>query len=158
MDENILNEFSINKYKDLKLIRRDENFYLFVSGIIFGFGYLMLLVNGYYHLKSIEFFQEERQDLLVRLGFLSYAIGMLFYPTSVILNGIILWLVNERKRNEIFRKLAFSILGLIIPGILFYGEFGLDILFGTKEKWIIGILLITLSIFIPAKRRLKTQQ
>lgn len=157
MDNNVLDEFEINKEEIRvdKTAKNNENFYFLISGIIFGIGYLMLIINGYYHFKSIEFIQIGRQDLIARLGFLSYANGIIFYPTSIILIGIIIWIINQRKRNGIRRKLIFAILGLIIPGILFYGKFKLDLLFGPKEKWIIGIVLIALSIFILKKKTIK---
>jgi hypothetical protein len=155
MEEKVLDNFEIDERKnDLENSSQqdDEHFYLFLSGIVFGFGYLMLLINGYYHLKYVEFIQIRRQDLIVRLGFLSYATGFLFYPTSIIVNGILVWIVNGRKRKGILRKISFSFLGLIVPGIVFYGKFGSDVLFGPKEKWMIGILLIAISIYILLKK------
>ncbi len=156
MENNVLDEFEINKNKNEieKSSNQDKNLYIFFSGIAFGFGYLMVLINGYYHLKSIEFIQIGREDLIARLGYLAYSIGFIFYPTSIILTGIIIWIINKRRGKGMLIKLSFSVFGLIVPGILFYGDIGLDILFGPKEKWIIGVVLIILSAFILLKKRM----
>ena len=150
MKRNILDENEIDKkeFSVAKSAKRKESFYLFVSGVIFGTGFLMLIINGYYHFKSIEFTLIGREDLIARLGFLSYVTGFIFYPTSIIFIEIVIWVFNKRKRNGMLRKSIYAILGLLIPGILFYGGSKLPFLFGSKEKWIVGILLIALAIFI----------
>ena len=70
-----------------KVENRDENLFLFISSVIFGFGFLIVLVNGYYHFNYLRFNEIGRKDLIARLGFLSYIVGSLFYPVSIIITG-----------------------------------------------------------------------
>ncbi len=135
---------SFLKYRDLDLI---------LISMFFGFGYLMIIVNGYYHFKYLEFLRIGRKDLIVRLGFLSHTNGVLFYPTSIIWLAIIFWFKNNQKGKNLLKKLFMSLIGLLIPAILFYGNIELNILFGTKEKWIIGLILINVVIFILMRKK-----
>ncbi len=150
MDENIYNKIGIKKSS-----KQNEKIFYLAGGIIFGIGYLMLIINGYYHYKSVEFIQIGRQDLIARLGFLSFANGIIFYPTSIILITIIIWMINKRGLRGMLRKSLFAILGLVLPGIFFYSGLKLNILFGPKEKWIMGIALIAISILILKNKSLK---
>ncbi|WP_420551961.1 hypothetical protein [Tenacibaculum aiptasiae] len=61
-----------------------QPYFFFLASAIFSFGFLIVLINGYYHYTYQEFISANRKDLIVRLGFLSYATGFIYYPTVII--------------------------------------------------------------------------
>lgn len=141
-----------------KTYRKYVKLTLIIVGMLFGFGYLLLLVNGYYHVKYIKILELERRDLIVRLGFLSHTIGILLYPTAIVVLGGIIWLRNKYEIKIFMKELFSCCLGLSITGILYYGNIELGILFKLKEGWIVGIILICISIRVLLKRKIMVKQ
>lgn len=119
---------------------------------LFSIGYLLLLINGYYHYKYLEFISIGRSDLVSRLGFIAHTTGFLLFPT-VILPIIILTLISQkRKQQKSKENWLFSFLGISIVGVLFYTGLIDNLIYGSVEKWIVGIILIVLSIILVVNK------
>ncbi|MEO0789893.1 MAG: hypothetical protein AAFY36_14585 [Bacteroidota bacterium] len=140
--ENPLDEFELDGDQNERGVGLRKKGYLVLAGVIFSMGYLALLVNGYYQIVYREFIGAGRHDLVVRLGFLSYSFGMLFYPTSLIALGALLFGKRSGRLKGFLEEYALISSGLIIVGLAFYSSASLDFLFGPKEKWFIGFVLL----------------
>lgn len=134
-------------------IRKSKGLVKFLlSSVLFGFGYIIVLVNGYYYCKYYEFIQIGRKDLIVRLDFLSYAIGSIFYPSSLLVYSSLIWTFNRKNNSSIIKKVLLAILGLSLPGTLFYLDLPvIHILFGSEERIVYGIVIVIISIIMLSK-------
>lgn len=146
LDDQIENSKEKTKFESTRL-----SFQLTSIAFIFGMGFLIFIINGYYHFNFIKFQINGRTDLIARLGFLAHITGFLFYPSSIIIYLFINSYFSKKWRENKISTILFSILGLLGPAILFYGEVFTKIFMGPKEKWILGLILIVISIFLMQK-------
>ncbi len=126
----------------------------FVASTILCYGYLLVLVNGYYHYNYLEFLEIGRKDLIARLGFLAYTTGFVYYSMVLIPVCVLTWLSNRQRILKARAIWIHSVSAVLIIGLLFYLNIIDRLIYGTKENWILGLALIGLSIPLYWNNRL----
>lgn len=137
----------------------------FLASAVFCYGFLLVLINGYYHYTYLEFLDNGRKDLIVRLGFLAYATGYLYFPTVLVPIIVLTWFskrIQDLKGKAIW---LYSLSAVLVVGLLFYTSAIDSLIYGKKENWILGLILIGLTIpiywnkdlFIRIKRQHTTK-
>jgi len=116
----------------------------FIATIGFCLGYLLFVIDGYYHFKYIEFGYIGRKDLIARLGVLAHAIGFMFYPASLIFVAF-MTLKSTKSQNIKAPTWPFSLLGVILVGACFYTGRLDSILFIRMEYWLVGVVLMMVA-------------
>lgn len=123
-----------------------QAYFYFAASLIFSYGFLLVLINGYYHYNYLHFLDIGRKDLIARLGFLTYVNGFIFYPT-VIIPIIGLTLFSQRQqRIQLKFSWLYSLAATTVIGILLYTETIDGFLYRRMEYWVLGLLLMTFSI------------
>lgn len=135
--------------------RHKGGYLIFIWAFLFSVGYTIILVNGYYQYYYYSYIESGRQDLTVRLFFLSYVFGFLYYPTVILPILLLNWLT--KNKFDIVSKLSwlYAILGVVICGLLFYSHV-LDVLiYGFRHSWCFGLFLVAVSIYVLTSKSLR---
>lgn len=137
-----------------------QPFFFFLASAIFCFGFLIVLINGYYLYTYQEFINTGRKDLIVRLVFLSNTTGLIYYPTVIIPIALITWIAKSKQNLKGKVIWLSSTIAIIFIGILFYTNTINNLISLSKGKLIFGLFIIGLSIPIYWNKELlkKRQQ
>ncbi len=138
-----------------------QSYIYFLASVIFCYGFLLVLINGYYHYTYLEFLDMKRKDLIVRLGFLSYIFGSLYFPTVLVPIIFLTW--SSMKTQGLNGKSIwfYSLSAIFFVGLLFYTQKIEDFIYMEKESWFLGLVLIGLAMSLYWNKyllkRIKTQ-
>ncbi|SDL82614.1 hypothetical protein SAMN05421823_108209 [Catalinimonas alkaloidigena] len=125
-----------------------ENFqpYLFfLASLVFSYSFLLVLVNGYEQYTSLVLLEEGREDLIVRLGFIAFATGVLYYPLVLIPVLLLTWLSKKHQRLAGSAVWFYSLMAVLLVGALYYTH-RLDVFLAPRRaSWELGIVGMILA-------------
>lgn len=118
-----------------------------IASSIFCLGFIILIVDGYYHYNYYHFIEIDRKDLIARLGFLSWTTGFFSYPFIIIFIGLTSIILKRTGKQIVERQWLYLITPAIFIGLLFYTHSIDFILMKDTEFWKLGAILSVASIF-----------
>lgn len=122
--------------------------YYLIGSLLFCLGYLLIIIDVYYQSTYSKFIENGRTDLIERLGFLTFATGITYYPFVIVPIFILTWASKRSQKIETKSVWIGSAYGVIIIGLLFYMRVIAQLMFLIKYNLVVGILLIGLSVIL----------